>query len=582
MPVVVPSTIKQRPGTPFPIADSNDIKGGIHSVTNITQRNNIPANHRKEGMICYVKDVKGISKYYKLVGGIENSNWEEYEMGGSSASPIIFVDENGNEIEKQVRMVVGKNNSVKIIDQDGNVYYPETLASAVSYSGDKSAKNILDNLLYRVDKMENKVPVESLTLNKHTTILELGSKLQLTAEILPVDSNQSIIWSSTNPDVATVDDVGNVTPLSIGITIIKAQSADPKIIDSCEVIIAEEGNNDKEVTDGLVMKINHTLPGDVLNIWQDLSGNDNHVTIVGVTESTTDAGFIKGKTGFRTNSDGVYLQLPNNLMQSNCCLEIYADLLYEDNPYIPKKLFAKKETWSLMKYQVSTQDIMFGDKNGVASIETLSQKGKVMYTFNIDIDNGKIGIFINGDKYQIISMKEAGCKFGEGNDTPILISTHSTVDSGSDMIIYDVKVYDRLLSDSEVIDEYEATTGICDNLSNEIPSYAMSKGKWTESLPIIGIEDENYIKSYKIMDLEPGAQYELAIKNIIYNGNAESFGYNETKDEVVLYLDDILQFNNSNCIFTVPDIVYAFNFKLPIKTDVSVYYTLNKIIEEEI
>ena len=41
MPVVVPSTIKQRPGTPFPIADSNDIKGGIHSVTNITQRNSV-------------------------------------------------------------------------------------------------------------------------------------------------------------------------------------------------------------------------------------------------------------------------------------------------------------------------------------------------------------------------------------------------------------------------------------------------------------------------------------------------------------------------------------------------------------
>lgn len=47
-------------------------QGGYRAVTNVTERNLIGMSRRKLGMIVYVIDV---DKEYKLLGGLENTNW---------------------------------------------------------------------------------------------------------------------------------------------------------------------------------------------------------------------------------------------------------------------------------------------------------------------------------------------------------------------------------------------------------------------------------------------------------------------------------------------------------------------------
>ena len=63
--------IKQKNGGTFALLDSNDLLGGIYQVDSLDERNNIPSERRKEGMLCYVKN----DTMYQLIGGIDNVNW---------------------------------------------------------------------------------------------------------------------------------------------------------------------------------------------------------------------------------------------------------------------------------------------------------------------------------------------------------------------------------------------------------------------------------------------------------------------------------------------------------------------------
>ena len=56
------STIVPKNGQSFAIALANDIRGGLHSVETIGERNTIPTDWLAEGMLCYVKG-KGMYQY---------------------------------------------------------------------------------------------------------------------------------------------------------------------------------------------------------------------------------------------------------------------------------------------------------------------------------------------------------------------------------------------------------------------------------------------------------------------------------------------------------------------------------------
>lgn len=74
MAVEVISQIKQKNGLEFPIVDSNDIKGGLYSVQDLTELQNIPEIRRKEGMLVYV--INGTPHWYQLLNGI----WNIFEL----------------------------------------------------------------------------------------------------------------------------------------------------------------------------------------------------------------------------------------------------------------------------------------------------------------------------------------------------------------------------------------------------------------------------------------------------------------------------------------------------------------------
>lgn len=83
------------------------------------------------------------------------------------------------------------------------------------------------------------VPVTSLSLDKDTLRLAVSASDTLTASVLPEDAtDKAIIWTSSDPAVATVDENGVVKAIAKGTTTITATAADDSDVEAaCTVTV---------------------------------------------------------------------------------------------------------------------------------------------------------------------------------------------------------------------------------------------------------------------------------------------------------------------------------------------------------
>lgn len=67
----------------YPVTNPAYGLGGLRTVGTTTDRNAISALRREVGMVVYVS---GENKYYHLVGGTANANWQEFVLGGGEGT----------------------------------------------------------------------------------------------------------------------------------------------------------------------------------------------------------------------------------------------------------------------------------------------------------------------------------------------------------------------------------------------------------------------------------------------------------------------------------------------------------------
>jgi uncharacterized protein YjdB len=83
------------------------------------------------------------------------------------------------------------------------------------------------------------VPVSGVTLNKHTLELDVGASETLIATVLPANAtNKAVIWSSSDPEKATVSESGVVTGFDLGKTTITVKTVDGEFTDICDVTLS--------------------------------------------------------------------------------------------------------------------------------------------------------------------------------------------------------------------------------------------------------------------------------------------------------------------------------------------------------
>lgn len=80
-----------------------------------------------------------------------------------------------------------------------------------------------------------------ISLNKEELILEIGQSERLVADFDPVDApNTAHTWSSGDSKIASVDETGNVTGVSVGETTVAAKALDGGKTATCRVTIVEK------------------------------------------------------------------------------------------------------------------------------------------------------------------------------------------------------------------------------------------------------------------------------------------------------------------------------------------------------
>lgn len=80
------------------------------------------------------------------------------------------------------------------------------------------------------------INAENITLDTHQWLADVDEQLQLNANIYPaIATSSSLLWQSSNDEVATVDDKGVVTAVGTGDCVIKVTNQKNEVEDSCVV-----------------------------------------------------------------------------------------------------------------------------------------------------------------------------------------------------------------------------------------------------------------------------------------------------------------------------------------------------------
>ena len=91
--------------------------------------------------------------------------------------------------------------------------------------------------------------VKNIMITTNYIVLPVGSAKQLVVAFTPANaSNKTITWSSSDPNVATVDSSGNVKAISAGSAIIKATAADGGYTDTATIEVTSNRNEIDEKT----------------------------------------------------------------------------------------------------------------------------------------------------------------------------------------------------------------------------------------------------------------------------------------------------------------------------------------------
>ncbi|HEY5556467.1 GBS Bsp-like repeat-containing protein [Acetobacterium sp.] len=146
--------------------------------------------------------------------------------------------------------------------------------------GTKAMKTISDYLI--IDKM---VYATNITLNKMTANMIVGASEKIIATLTPVNvTDKTIIWSSSDTSIVTVDGSGNVKGIKIGKAVITAKTSN-NLTSTCSMTVTSKPMTASAVAASISgNKITATIKGInapngvkqiLVPIWSDINGQDD-------------------------------------------------------------------------------------------------------------------------------------------------------------------------------------------------------------------------------------------------------------------------------------------------------------------
>lgn len=123
---------------------------------------------------------------------------------------------------------IRRNEAVFKIQGNRNPFidHPEFATKIYCYDG-KSYNSRLQAVAAKYDTYTTGgADITSISLSPATTTLSVGQEILLNATIAPANAKRNLTWTSSNPNVATIDNTGKVTAVANGTSTITCQSTD--------------------------------------------------------------------------------------------------------------------------------------------------------------------------------------------------------------------------------------------------------------------------------------------------------------------------------------------------------------------
>lgn len=143
------------------------------------------------------------------------------------------------------------NESVATVDASGKVTAVGVGQARITAVSEVFEETLEAECVVTVNK--NDVQIEGVALDKTAIEITTGNTAQLSASVLPEGSPQGVTWSSSNSEVASVDEAGLVTAIAEGTAVVTAtSSADSSKSASCTVTVTASAPLPVVVTAGCV------------------------------------------------------------------------------------------------------------------------------------------------------------------------------------------------------------------------------------------------------------------------------------------------------------------------------------------
>ncbi len=125
------------------------------------------------------------------------------------------------------------------VDENGYVKAVGEVGKTITITAKAANSNIASSLKFHITEWAP-IPVETLTLSTHQSQVIEGQSLSLNAITQPASAdNPDLKWSSSNPKVASVDSLGNISAMAPGKTTITVKSeSNPALSETAEITVA--------------------------------------------------------------------------------------------------------------------------------------------------------------------------------------------------------------------------------------------------------------------------------------------------------------------------------------------------------
>ena len=174
---------------------------------------------------------------------VQQKNIKKYEINKNNKG--LIVGENRkldisllDEYNKPVKYILTSSNSeIASIDQKGNL---KALKSGiVRIDIETTDGGFKDQIIYTV--LPGEIQPEFVYFNRKSVQLSIGNEFELKAFVLPeISSNKEVVWSSSNGNIATVDESGKVKAVGVGTAYIVAQVKGTSIKNSMRVSVVNK------------------------------------------------------------------------------------------------------------------------------------------------------------------------------------------------------------------------------------------------------------------------------------------------------------------------------------------------------